>query len=76
MSIVEIPSRLMQWERHKRVQPCDILVVQDDKGAIGVDGVQLGQIASRGAGGLVNTGKKTNAKNNFATARNASCVLA
>jgi len=39
-------------------------------------GVQLGQIASRGAGGLVNTGKKTNAKNNFATARNASCVLA
>ncbi len=45
-------------------------------GAIGVDGVQLGQIASRGAGGLVNTGKKTNAKNNFATARNASCVLA
>jgi len=66
----------MKWERHKQVHPCDILVVQDDRGAIGVDGVQLGQIASRGAGGLVNTGKKTNAKNNFATARNASCVLA
>ena len=47
-----------------------------DTGAIGVDGVQLGQVASRGAGGLVNTGKKTNAKNNFATARNTSCVLA
>lgn len=31
-------------------------------GAIGVDGVQLGQIASRGAGGLVNTGKKNKCK--------------
>lgn len=64
------------WERHNRIQTYDILVIQGYRGAIGVDGVQLGQIASRGAGGLVNTGKKTNAKNNFATARNASCVLA
>ncbi len=64
------------WERHSSMLEYDILLVQDNRGAIGVDGVQLGQIASRGAGGLVNTGKKTNAKNNFATARNASCVLA
>lgn len=64
------------WERHMCAHSYDILVVQGYRGAIGVDGVQLGQIASRGAGGLVNTGKKTNAKNNFATARNASCVLA
>lgn len=64
------------WERHIGAHTYDILVVQGYRGAIGVDGVQLGQIASRGAGGLVNTGKKTNAKNNFATARNASCVLA
>lgn len=38
-------------------------------GAIGVDRVQLGQVASRGAVGLVKSGKKTNANNNFATAR-------
>ena len=67
---------LWYWERHTYMYPYDISLVQVTMGAIGVDGVQLGQIASRGAGGLVNTGKKTNAKNNFATARNASCVLA
>src|SRR5690606_41637671 len=38
-------------------------------GAIGVDGAQIGQVASRGAAGLVKSGKKTNANNNFATAR-------
>jgi len=42
-------------------------------GAIGVDGVQFRQVASRGAGGLVKTGEKTNA-NNFATARNNSVL--
>jgi len=42
-----------------------------DLGAIGVDGMMSGQVASRGAYGLVKMGKKTNAKtNNFATARN------
>ena len=42
-----------------------------DLGAIGVDGMLSGQVASRGAYGLVKMGKKTNAKtNNFATARN------
>ncbi len=40
-------------------------------GAIGVDGMLSGQVASRGAYGLVKMGKTINAKtNNFATARN------
>jgi hypothetical protein len=44
-------------------------------GAIGVDGAQLEPVASRGAVGLVKSGKNTNANNNFATARNSNVAL-
>ena len=45
-------------------------------GAIGVDGAQTGQVASRGAAGLAKSGKTTNANNNFATARVNAPALA
>jgi hypothetical protein len=48
-----------------------------DPGAIGVDLVKSGQIASRGTGGLVKIRKKTKAKkNNFVVARNNAFALA
>ena len=51
-------------EKNTGAEPCKRVL-----GAIGVDGAQTEQVASRGAAGLVKSGKTTNANNNFATAR-------